>query len=88
MTLGMMVRVTLGHTGRPVVHAPKPAVWAFVLINLAALARVLAPLAAPTHYVDLVVLSGALWIAAFVLVLAVCGPMLLKPRAESARTSH
>jgi uncharacterized protein involved in response to NO len=54
--------------------------WAFVLINLAAIARVLGPLAAPAHYVDLVVLSGALWIAAFVLVLAVCGPMLLKPR--------
>ncbi len=84
MTLGMMVRVTLGHTGRPVVHAPKPAVWAFVLINLAALARVLAPLAAPAHYVELVVYSGVLWIAAFVLVLAVCGPMLLKPRAELA----
>jgi len=80
MTLGMMVRVTLGHTGRAVIHAPGPAAWAFVLINLAAIARVLVPLAAPAHYVDLVVLSGALWIAAFFLVLFVCGPMLLKPR--------
>jgi len=82
MTLGMMVRVTLGHTGRPVAHAPKPAVWAFVLINIAALARVLVPLAAPDHYLDLIVLAGVLWTAAFLLVLAVCGPMLLTPRAE------
>jgi uncharacterized protein involved in response to NO len=82
MTLGMMVRVTLGHTGRAVIHAPGPAGWAFALVNLAAVARVLGPLAAPAHYVDLVVVSSVLWIAAFVLVLAVCGPMLLKPRAE------
>jgi uncharacterized protein involved in response to NO len=82
MTLGMMVRVTLGHTGRAVIHAPGPAGWAFALVNLAAVARVLGPLAAPAHYVDLVVVSSVLWIAAFVLVLAVCGPMLLTPRAE------
>ncbi len=80
MTLGMMVRVTLGHTGRAVIHAPGPAGWAFALINLAAIARVLGPLTAPAHYVNLVVLSGVLWIAAFFLVLVVCGPMLLKPR--------
>src|SRR5690606_33579987 len=41
MTIGMMARVTLGHTGR-VITAPAIITMAFIAMNLAALARLVA----------------------------------------------
>ncbi len=81
MTLGMMARVALGHTGRPL-QAPPPVAAAFALINLAALVRVLFPFALPDWYVADIGLSGALWAAAFVLFLAVYSPILIRPRVD------
>jgi uncharacterized protein involved in response to NO len=43
LTLGMMARVALGHTGRPIQARPVM-IAAFVLINLAAVIRVILPL--------------------------------------------
>jgi uncharacterized protein involved in response to NO len=48
LTLGMMARVSLGHTGRTLV-VPRSMPAAFVAI-LAALTRVLVPWLAPAHY--------------------------------------
>lgn len=80
-TLGMMSRVILGHTGRAIA-APRSMVAAFVLINLAALVRVLAPLLWPQGYQDWLLLSGALWTLAFLTFLWVHGPMLISPRVD------
>lgn len=79
--LGMMSRVTLGHTGRAM-QAPRLMVGAFVLINSAALVRVFAPLLWPLGYGDWLLLSGGLWTLAFGLFLWVHGPMLARPRAD------
>jgi uncharacterized protein involved in response to NO len=43
LTLGMMARVSLGHTGRALV-ASRPTVWAFGAITAAAFARAILPL--------------------------------------------
>jgi uncharacterized protein involved in response to NO len=80
-TLGMMARVTLGHTGRPMV-APRMAVLAFWLVNLAALARVAGPLLWPAWTVGWWSLSGLLWVLGFGAFLASAGPMLVRPRAD------
>jgi uncharacterized protein involved in response to NO len=80
-TLGMMSRVTLGHTGRTL-RAPTAMVAAFGLINLAALVRVLVPLLWPAGYQDWLLLSGGLWTLAFGAFLWVHGPMLISPRAD------
>lgn len=83
LTVGMMARVALGHTDRPLEPA-RPVVAAFVLLNLAALVRVAAPLAAPALYPQAIAVSGSLWLMAFVLFLAVYAPILVGPDARPA----
>jgi uncharacterized protein involved in response to NO len=80
-TLGMMARITLGHTGRAMVAAPLT-VAAFVTLNLAAVVRVFGPWVWPGGYVHWLTLSGCLWVLAFALFLWVHAPMLLRPRAD------
>jgi uncharacterized protein involved in response to NO len=81
LTLGMMARVSLGHTGRPLKAAAATAV-AFVLINLAALLRGLLPVFFPQMLLDFVELSGALWIGAFLIFIVVYAPILTAPRID------
>lgn len=81
LTLGMMARVSLGHTGREM-RAPAPAAAGFVLITLAAVLRVLGPLAVPGWYLDTIVAAGICWSAAFASFLWVYAPVLLRPRAD------
>jgi uncharacterized protein involved in response to NO len=75
MILGVMPRVTLGHTGRDLT-ANRATVAILVLINVAAISRV----CASWHTDDMMILLGlsaACWIAAFGLFEVVYGPMLL-----------
>jgi uncharacterized protein involved in response to NO len=81
MTLGMMARVALGHTGRALRPA-RPTVMAFALLNLAALLRVVAPFLAPEAYAGLVVASALLWSAGFGLALSVYAGILTRPRVD------
>lgn len=80
-TLGMMARVTLGHTGREM-RSGRLTNLAFVVINLAALVRALFPLAMPTAYSVWLYASGILWTLAFALFLWTYAPMLIAPRAD------
>ena len=81
MTLGMMSRVSLGHTGRPL-QVPPTMTVAFALVNLAALTRVFPPLVSPEHYLTWIRISAGLWIAAFALFSWIYTPILIKPRAD------
>jgi len=75
MILAVMPRVTLGHTGRALT-ANQATVATFILINVAALARVCASW--HTEFMALLLLvAGGCWIAAFGLFELVYGPMLL-----------
>lgn len=81
LTLGMMSRVSLGHTGR-ILEPPKVVTWSFVLINLSAVARVFGPLLLPAQAAAMHQLGGLLWMAAFTIFAAVYAPMLWRPRAD------
>ena len=84
LTLGMMSRVALGHTGRPIV-APRRMVAAYHLVNCAALVRVVLPLLAPAAYMLILEVAGALWTAAFALFTWVYFPILTRPRPNERR---
>ena len=81
LILGMMARVTLGHTGRALVP-PRLTTLAFIAFQVGALLRVMAPLLVPHHYLRTLDVAGALWALAFLLYLVAQGPMLLTPRPD------
>jgi uncharacterized protein involved in response to NO len=81
MTLGMMARVILGHTGR-IMKLPSGMATAFVLINLSVLSRVIFPMILPSAYLRFTDLAGLFWALAFVLFLFRYAPMLVKPRVD------
>lgn len=82
ITLGMMARVTLGHTGRNVFEPPPLVSWIFVTFFGGTLFRVLVPLLDPGHYALWIGISQAFWIAAFSLFIIVYLPMLAQPRVD------
>jgi uncharacterized protein involved in response to NO len=81
LTLGMMARVSLGHTGRALV-ASTPIVWAFGAITAATFARAIVPLFAPGWYFAELVVAAGLWTVAFILYLVSYVPVLLMPRVD------
>lgn len=81
LTLGMMARVSLGHTGR-VLQASKSMAFAFTLINLAAAARGIAPIFFINWLPQLVALAGGLWILSFAIFLEAYVPILISPRID------
>lgn len=81
LTLGMMARVALGHTGRMLV-APRAMAAGFVAITLAALARVLGPWLLPAHYLIWLVAAGVAWVLSFAVFLAAYTPVLCRPRVD------
>ncbi|WP_031435770.1 NnrS family protein [Methylobacter tundripaludum] len=81
LTLGMMARVSLGHTGRAMKASNAMAI-AFVLINVAALFRVLLPIAMPGWYENLIYVSTLSWLSAFSLFVFVYVPILSSARID------
>ena len=80
-TLGMMARVSLGHTGRSI-NVSMPTALSFVLMNLGALVRVFGPAAFPEKYALWVDISSGLWVLAFGLFSWRYVPLLLRPRVD------
>ncbi len=74
MTLAMMTRTTLSHTGRER-RADRPTLLIYCFANLAALTRTLAPLIA-SAYSELLLLSAIFWSLAFAIFALNYGPML------------
>ena len=81
MTLAVMTRATLGHTGRDVLSTP-PTTVIYGAMLLAALARVAAPLA-PTIYYEALLVAGLAWLLAFGIFLLIFGPMLVRAKRTS-----
>jgi uncharacterized protein involved in response to NO len=81
-TLGMMVRVTLGHTGRNIQEPPAMVKVMFALLVTGALVRVLLPLLDPLHHTFWMALAGCFWILPFGMYLVSFFPMLLQPRVD------
>jgi len=81
MTLGMMARVSLGHTGREM-KLDRWMVLSFILINIAALTRVILPMFFTDNYLQLIQVSGWLWIFSFVIFIVVYTPMWIRSRVD------
>lgn len=81
MTLGMMCRVTLGHTGREL-HANRMTIVAFALMQLAALLRVLGPILMTEYMTVWIVASAVLWSVCFAIFILVYGTALWQPRPD------
>jgi uncharacterized protein involved in response to NO len=80
MTLAVMTRASLGHTGRPR-HAGPMTVVIYALVTLGALLRVFGPITDfPTTFV--LGLAAVTWSGAYVLFALVYGPFLLRPSLE------
>ena len=82
MTLGMMARVSLGHTGRNVFDPPRGLTPLFVVLLVGASVRVILPLIDPGHYLLWIEISQVLWMLAYAGFLVVFLPMLARPRVD------
>jgi uncharacterized protein involved in response to NO len=81
MTLAVMTRATLGHTGRDVTSTPTT-MLIYGAVVIASLARVVAPLL-PTIYYQVLLIAGVGWILAFGIFLLIYGPMLVSAKRTS-----
>jgi len=81
-TLGMMTRVSWGHTGRNIADAPAALPFIFLPIALGAIIRVLFPLFNEPRYVWWIGISQVLWMAAFTLYLVFYFKVLVSPRPD------
>ncbi|MEO6117833.1 MAG: NnrS family protein [Methylotenera sp.] len=84
MTLSMMSRVALGHTGRDI---KKPSRWiglAFATLITSALLRAIVPMFASQFYSSWITLASILWILSFAIFVFIYTPILLKPRIDGA----
>lgn len=81
LTIGMMARVALGHSGRPLRVRPVIGL-AFGAVILAALARVLGPLFLPSSFITWMWTAAVLWAAAFAAYVVVYAPILARPRPD------
>ena len=80
MTLAVMTRASLGHTGRPR-HAGPMTVFIYILVNLGAMLRVFGPSTAlPEHLV--LGLAAASWSGAYLLFALIYGPFLVRPSLD------
>ncbi len=83
ITLAVMSRAALGHTGRELRVAPVITL-AYLLVSLATLGRVAGPSLVPEASASLILISGALWALAFAIFTVVYTPILLR-RASAAQ---
>ncbi|MDR9435618.1 MAG: NnrS family protein, partial [Thiohalophilus sp.] len=81
ITLGMMTRVSLGHSGRTI-GASRVTTIAFICLLLAAIIRVVGGILGGSGYSDSIVASAAFWLVAFGLFVIEYIPILIKPRVD------
>lgn len=81
MTYGMMSRVSLGHTGRRLFPS-RTIIAGYILLNIACAIRVLGPIVDAGRLNIWVVVSGLFWMSAFILMLLVYLPILIRPRID------
>ncbi|MCF6345817.1 MAG: NnrS family protein [Thiomicrorhabdus sp.] len=82
ITLGMMTRVTLGHTGRNVNQPPPFHTFLLSLILMATVIRVLFPILWPEHYSSWISFSQLFWIGAYGVFIVTFAPMLIQKRID------
>jgi uncharacterized protein involved in response to NO len=81
-TLCMMIRVSLGHTGRNVRTPPQGTGLLLAILTLGAAIRVLTPLFSTEYYRAIILASQTLWMVAFAGFTLLVAKMLIAPRAD------
>ncbi len=84
ITLSMMARVALGHTGRDI-NNPSP--WmsvAFISLIASVVFRVVVPMITSQFYTTWVLLAAICWILSFSIYAIIYLPLFLKPRPDGA----
>lgn len=82
MTLSMMSRVALGHTGRDI---KKPSRWiglVFLLLIVSVLFRAIVPMLTTQLYANWMMVASLLWILSFAIFVIIYTPILLEPRID------
>ncbi|NOQ94019.1 MAG: NnrS family protein [Methylophaga sp.] len=82
MTLGMISRISLGHTGRNINEPPKALTWVFLTLFVGAITRVIMPILLPSAYLHIIGLAQVLWIIAFSIFLYHYLMIFIRPRAD------
>jgi uncharacterized protein involved in response to NO len=82
ITVGMMARVSIGHTGRDLRNPPKVLKAVFALMILATLFRVFVPLLLQENYRMIMVVSASFWVLAFVLLVWKYFKIWIGPRVD------
>lgn len=84
MVMAVMTRASLGHTGRALV-APRPIVWAYGLVTIAAVMRTFGIMLFPSLYMPFLMVAALSWIMAFALFVVVYAPILASPRLATGQ---
>ncbi len=82
MTVGMMARVSLGHTGRNIQQPPERLTMVFTLLVLAVVFRVVLPVIISAHYLLWLAMAQVAWIVAFLLFVRIYAPILVQARVD------
>lgn len=81
-TLGMMARVSWGHTGRDISNPPRSVAVMFAAVILSAIFRVFPPIFYEPYYIIWIAVSQGFWIIAFGLFAGVYGKVLVCARPD------
>lgn len=84
MTLGMMARVSLGHTGRDIRKPSRWMAYAFAGIAASVLFRVVMPMVTAQFYTGWVLIAAILWILSFAIFVVIYAPILWRVRLDGA----
>lgn len=82
MTMSMMARVSLGHTGRNINEPPKMVKYMLALLLAGAIFRVFLPIILPGNYLVWIISSQLIWLSAFIMFVMSFAPILIKPRLD------
>lgn len=85
ITLSMMARVSLGHTGRNIHQPPNLMRYAFVLLIVSALTRAVMPMLVSQPYKLWISIAAVCWIIAFGLFVGNYARMLISPRIDGGQ---
>jgi uncharacterized protein involved in response to NO len=82
MTMSMMARVSLGHTGRNINEPPEMVKYMLALLLAGAVCRVFLPMISPGNYLLWIISSQLIWLSAFIMFVISYAPILIKPRLD------
>jgi len=82
MSLSLMARVSLGHTGRSINEPPTGINLAFVLLVISFICRVILPMFFIDHYVNLIFIAQISWSGSFAIFVWLYTPMLFSSRID------